>query len=284
MLEELKMKKLVLALTAVAAFSGSALAADLPARTYTKAPAVVAPIESWTGLWFSGGFGFGMMDYQHSEFDGASPTTLSSVGQDAAGKGWLGKVGLGYDYQFMGNFVIGAFADTQWSSIGGQYSYSNSLTAGPSNVFTGQAKNDWSWAIGGRVGYVALPGLLTYFNGGYTQAHFKGVNYLDGDVTSGGFGSNVGVVLGSQTRGGWFLGGGTEYRISQFPGLFWKNEVRFSEFGNRTNAQVCTLVATSACGPIGVVHDFQHSRVYEQAATTELVYRFNWGGPVVAKY
>jgi hypothetical protein len=28
----------------------------------------------------------------------------------------------------------------------------------------------------------------------------------------------------------------------------------------------------------------QNSRVYEQKATTELVYRFNWGGPVVAKY
>jgi len=24
--------------------------------------------------------------------------------------------------------------------------------------------------------------------------------------------------------------------------------------------------------------------IYEQKATTELVYRFNWGGPIVAKY
>jgi outer membrane immunogenic protein len=37
------MKKLVLALSAVAAFTGSALAADLPARTYTKAP-MMAPV------------------------------------------------------------------------------------------------------------------------------------------------------------------------------------------------------------------------------------------------
>jgi outer membrane immunogenic protein len=35
------MKKLVLALSAVAVFSGSAVAADLPARTYSKAPAAV---------------------------------------------------------------------------------------------------------------------------------------------------------------------------------------------------------------------------------------------------
>ena len=44
------MKKLVLALTAVAAFTGSALAADLPARTYTKAPMMPEPVYNWTGF------------------------------------------------------------------------------------------------------------------------------------------------------------------------------------------------------------------------------------------
>ena len=52
----------------------------------------------------------------------ASPFALVSLGQDAGAQGWLGKVGLGYDYQFMGNFVIGVFADADWSNIGGQYS------------------------------------------------------------------------------------------------------------------------------------------------------------------
>jgi outer membrane immunogenic protein len=277
------MKKLVIALTAVAAFTGSALAADLPARTYSKAPVMAAPLPTWTGFWISGGFGYGMMDYQHSEFD---PTTglLSSQGQDAAGKGWIGKVGLGYDYQFMGNFVISAFADTQWSNIGGQASYSNSVTPGSMEILTGQYKQDWSWAAGARIGYVALPGLLTYFNAGYTEAHFKGTGYINGDLSSGGFGTLSGVVLGSQTRGGYFLGGGTEYAVTQIPGLFWKNEVRFSDFGNRTNSQICTGIPTSDCGTIGAVHDLQTSHVYTQAATTELVYRFNWGGPLVAKY
>jgi outer membrane immunogenic protein len=41
-IEDLKMKKLVLALTALAAFTGSASAADLAARPYTKAPAPIA--------------------------------------------------------------------------------------------------------------------------------------------------------------------------------------------------------------------------------------------------
>jgi outer membrane immunogenic protein len=47
------MKKLVLALTAVAAFTGSASAADLAARPYTKAPAPVAASYNWTGFYSS---------------------------------------------------------------------------------------------------------------------------------------------------------------------------------------------------------------------------------------
>ena len=94
-----------------------------------------------------------------------------------------------------------------------------------------------------------------------------------------------GLVLPSRTKSGYFLGGGTEYAVNWVPGLFWKNEVRFSDFGNKTDAQVCTFVGGgSNCGVAGTVNSLQRNHVYEQAATTELVYRFNWGGPVVAKY
>ncbi|WP_197033469.1 hypothetical protein [Bradyrhizobium sp. URHD0069] len=54
------MKKLVLALTAVAAFTGSANAADLPGRYTTKAPAPVAPLYNWTGFYIFGGTGGGL--------------------------------------------------------------------------------------------------------------------------------------------------------------------------------------------------------------------------------
>ena len=53
------MKKLVVALTAMAAFTGSAFAADLPAR-YTKAPAPVIPVYNWTGFYIFGGGGGGL--------------------------------------------------------------------------------------------------------------------------------------------------------------------------------------------------------------------------------
>jgi outer membrane immunogenic protein len=278
------MKKLALALAAFAAFTGTASAADLAARPMKAPPPVVAPVPTFTGLWISGGFGYGLAQYQHSEFDFAPPFTLQSLGQDVGAKGWLGKVGIGYDYQFagpMGSWVIGVFADTDWSNINGQYGINTGNVSGAligASHLTGSVRNDWSWSVGGRLGYVALPGLLTYFNGGYTQAHFKGTNFIDSTTAAALL--TTGIVLGAQTRDGWFVGGGTEYAVSQLPGLFWKNEVRFSEFGNRTDALVCTAAVGCGVGPVLS----QTSRVYEQKATTELVYRFNWGGPVVAKY
>jgi outer membrane immunogenic protein len=271
------MKKLLLALTAVAAFTGSASAADLAARPYTKAPAPVAAVASWTGFWISGGFGYGLMDIDHSVTGPVAPFPIFDIGHDNGGRGWLGKVGVGFDYQFMGNFVIGALADVQFSDIKGNYSFNCPGGCPGPTGYIGSLKNDWSWAAGARIGYVALPGLLTYVNGGFTQANFKQVNYVDAAL-----GTATGLVLPSQRRDGYFLGGGTEYSISQIPGLFWKSEYRFADYGNKTYSQLCTV--TGPCGVGGSIMSLDRSRTYVQTITTELVYRFNWGGPVVAKY
>jgi len=275
----MKMKKLMLALVATAAFAGTASAADLAARPYTKAP-MMAPVYSWTGFWISGGFGYGLMDIDHSVTGPVAPFPSFDIGHDNGGRGWLGKVGAGADYQFAGPFgtwVVGAFADAQFSDIKGNYSFNCPVgCAGPTG-YIGQLKNDWSWSVGGRIGYVALPGLLTYVNGGFTEANFKQVNYVDAAL-----GTATGLVLPSQRRDGYFLGGGTEYAISQIPGLFWKSEYRFSDFGNKTFSQLCTV--TGPCGVGGTIHSLDRSHTFEQTVTTELVYRFNWGGPVVAKY
>ncbi len=55
------MKKILLALTAVAAMTGSASAADLAARPYVKAP-MPAPVANWTGFYIFGGGGGGVWD------------------------------------------------------------------------------------------------------------------------------------------------------------------------------------------------------------------------------
>src|SRR3981081_3798619 len=89
------MKKLALALSAVAAFTGSALAADLPARTYTKAP-VMAPAYNWTGFYIFGGGGGGIWDADTFSRSAVTGNPLS-LHQNQAGDGWFGTVGIGYD-------------------------------------------------------------------------------------------------------------------------------------------------------------------------------------------
>ena len=54
------MKKILLAVGLIGLGTASALAADLPARTYTKAPAMVSPAYNWTGFYVGvmGGYGW----------------------------------------------------------------------------------------------------------------------------------------------------------------------------------------------------------------------------------
>src|SRR5262245_46015359 len=128
------MKKLLLALTAVAAFSGSAFAADLPARTYTKAPPPVAPIYSWTGFYIFGGAGGGLWDANtdvRSTVGGAC--LLCGFNQTQGGDGWLGTAGAGYDWQVNQSWVIGVLADGQGGALKGTVQDQSPLSAGRLN-------------------------------------------------------------------------------------------------------------------------------------------------------
>src|ERR1700744_132062 len=112
------MKKLVLALAAVAAFSGSALAADLAAApVYSKAPVMPAPVYNWTGFYIFGGAGGGLWDANNYTSVNGNVNTIS---QRPGGDGWFGTVGAGYDWQFNQSWVAGIFAEGQFGSLRGQ--------------------------------------------------------------------------------------------------------------------------------------------------------------------
>jgi len=262
------MKKLVLALTAAAAFTGSAVAADLPARTYSKAPAPVAYAPSWTGCYVGGGGGYGLWNQENTVFDTTTvPRTQFSQTTTEGGRGWFGTVQGGCDYQFAAagtNFVVGAFGDYDFSGLKANVS--------PFISLIGQEKMSSAWSVGGRVGWVALPGLLTYFSGGYTEATFDQVN-----LSLVSFPPSPTILsFDKRTYKGWFLGAGDEYALNFLPGLFWKTEYRFSEFDVGTN-----VVRDPTGTPNGAVID---SKKFVHTVRSELTYHFNWGGPLVAKY
>src|SRR5215468_3592739 len=95
------MKKLLVSATALSAFAAPALAADIPARAYTKAPAYSPPavIYNWTGFYIGGHVG------------GAFGGDNSLAGSDAR---FLGGVQGGFDYQFATYGVLGIEAQYSW--------------------------------------------------------------------------------------------------------------------------------------------------------------------------
>ena len=232
------MKKLAIAVTAVAAFTGSAIAADMPVKARYIAPVVTA--YNWTGCYVGAGGGYGMynQDVSNSFF---GPETLT-----LGGRGWFGTAQVGCDYQVMPSIVIGAFGDYDFSDITGHLGQTDE-------------KLSSSWHVGGRVGWIALPNLLTFVSGGYTEARFDQIDFPNGGDPT---------FIPATTYKGWFLGSGYEYGLGFMPGLFWKTEYRFADY----QAQTVPVVAVAD----GFIFGTFDSHKYVQTIRSELVYRFNW--------
>ncbi len=261
------MKRLVLALTAVAAMTVSASAADMAPHAYSKAPAPIAVAPNWTGFYIFGGVGGGLWDANTSAYTTATGTCLVCVNNKQGGDGWFGTVGAGYDWQFNGRWVFGLLADGQFGSLKGSESIAGL-------IFTQKLKD--TWAAGARVGYLVAPNVLSYVNGGYTGSNWSGAT-----IVSSFTGAPFGAHTNSFSTQGWFLGGGVENNLDIFgitaPGWFMKTEYRGAYYSSKNSDWLNDGTNTL----FGVSSTF---KPFVQTISTSLVYRFNWGGPVVAKY
>jgi outer membrane immunogenic protein len=240
------MKKFLLSTAALFALAAPALAADLPARPYTKAPAYTAPavVYNWTGFYIGGHIG------------GAFGGDGSINGSDGR---FFGGVQGGADYQFAQNWVIGVEA---------QYSWLGNNNTGA--VFPGgtlvSLNNDQLGSVTGRLGYTWGPALL-YAKGGYA---WKDGNNLN--VSNPAFPAGFTYTATGNHRDGYTVGAGLEYMFA--PNWSAKLEYQYYNFGNTT--------FTSSTGPQGFVGS--SFRDDEHTVKAGLNYRFGWGGPVVAKY
>lgn len=184
-------KNLLLAAVSLVALGAAApaVAADLAARPYTKAPAMVAAIYDWSGFYIGINGGGGS---SHSTWDQTAPLIGREGSHDATG----GTVGgqIGYRWQ-SGQWVFGVEGQGNWADFSG-----DNVSA-----FLAQrnrSKIDSFGLITGQVGY-AWNNVLLYVKGG---AAVVGVKY---DV----FSTASGALLSSndQTRWGGTVGAGLEY-------------------------------------------------------------------------
>jgi len=183
-----------------------AFAADLPAREYPKAPAIVSPAYDWSGFYVGANVGgaWNSGTTTNTALDG----TFVSSGA-AKNSGVIGGGQIGYNYMLSPNFVVGIEADVDATSLKGSV-----LSIDGSNQHS--TKLDEFGTVRGRAG-IAQNNWLFYGTGGYA--------WSEGTVTRTQFAAVVSmppipapagtVETSSNTRNGWVAGAGVEWGIAQ---------------------------------------------------------------------
>lgn len=238
------MKKILLSSVAFALLStlAPAVAADLAARPYTKAPAYVAsPIYNWTGFYIGGHIG--------GDWRGNSAFGGNNNGQFLAG------VQGGADYQFANTWVFGIEANYSFkpSDNNGAFAFVDPAGAG---LITNSSNTRGLGSATARLGYAWGPALL-YAKGGY--------GFRDN-------GSNIAVTVAGapvafvydRRQDGYTVGGGLEYMFA--PNWSGKLEYQYFDFGR----------SQFAIGPAALVALGSY-RSDEHTVKAGLNYHFNLG-------
>ena len=245
------MKKLLLVTSSLIALGAAApaVAADLAARPYTKAPPMVAAAYDWSGFYagINGGYGSSRNSWN-----------LVGFGPEGSHDADGGTVGgqVGYRWQ-AGTFVFGLEAQGNWADFKG---------SNASLVFPGSRNSSDIDAFGlftGQVGY-AVNNVLLYVKGG---AAVTSNTYRVNSIATGA----LTAVTGDDTRWGGTIGAGLEYAFAPN----WSVGVEY----NHLFMQDRTYAFTS---PAGVALGSDRIRQDVDLVTARLNYRF--GGPGISRY
>ena len=239
-------KNLLLAAVSLVALSAAApaVAADLAARPYTKAPAMVAAIYDWSGFYI-GINGGGASS--HATWD------LTNVGREGSHDATGGTVGgqIGYRWQ-SGQWVFGVEGQGNWADFSGDNT--SSLLAQRNRT-----KIDSFGLITGQVGY-AWNNVLVYVKGG---AAVVGTKY---DASLAG----VTLASANDTRWGGTVGAGLEFGFAPN----WSVGVEYNHIFLGGNDQNLTSG--------GLFIQTDHIKQDVDMGLVRLNYKF--GGPIIAKY
>ncbi len=261
------MKKILSAVIGLAALSmaAPASAADLAARPYTKAPAMVIAAYDWSGFYIgiNGGGGWSHKCWDRNSFTTGGnlvPVVQNPGGPEGCHDATGGTVGgqVGYRWQSAA-WVFGVEAQGNWADFSASNTslFFGAPTANRTKVeafglFTGQVGYSWNQ-------------FLLYIKGGaaVTSDKYHGFNSLTGVVFDSA----------SETRWGGVVGIGGEYSFTRNLSIALEYDHLF--MGDRD----ISLYSTTVPGALSRVDRIRQD---VDIVTARLNYRF--GGPVIAKY
>jgi len=253
------MKKFLLATVAMVAFAGSASAADLAARPYTKAPAMIAAVYDWSGFYIGANGGYGSSRKCWDNITTAGVLVAAEGCHDATGGVAGGQVG--YRWQ-AGTWVFGLEAQGDWADLKGR---NRSLFDAR---FDNESKINAFGLFTGQIGYAAN-NVLFYVKGGaaVVSDRFRSFNT----------GTNVQVSSTSDdSRWGGTVGVGLEYGFAPN----WSAGIEYDHLfmGNRNYNFVNNGVFAAA----GTA--FASDRIRQDVDLITVRVNYKFGGPMIAKY
>lgn len=266
----IRLTTLVSAAIGVLPWTNSVLAADLPAASYSNAPPVYRAFPSWSGCYLGGNIGAG---WDNTHTDGIAFTGVPFVPPvdygSSSGAGFIGGGQVGCDYQFTSNWVIGIQGKADFGTIDS----TNPVVVVPGINASYQLKNTED--LTARIGYAFSPAILAYVKGGAAWANASASSLAPGGVAG---------ETASFTRTGYTVGAGLEWKFA--PGWSIFAEYNYLDFGTRSSNLYSTGLANPAWGfgATGALSDTVSLKLRSQQALVGVNYRFDWAGPVLAKY
>jgi outer membrane immunogenic protein len=279
------MKKIILATVLVGIGSTAALAADLGARTYTKAPPMVAQVYNWTGFYIGGDIGAANQAHNFtSNFSQTSslPASANNIQNNSfSSTSFIGGIHAGYNWQFAPNLVAGVEGDWQW--VRSNHSFCRQTDIDSVACVDNELDNRGFGSVSGRLSSVAtararlgwtVDRVMFYGTGGAAFADVK--SSLSLNCLSGGCGNSsnplAASVSSSTVRTGWVAGAGIEWMVGQ-------NWILRTEYQHIDLGDASATPLSPACGGC-TLSSSQNLRL--DILRTGLSYKF--GGPVLAKY
>jgi opacity protein-like surface antigen len=234
------------------------------ARMPTKAPVLAAAPMNWSGFYIGGHLGGGWSDDRWS--DPFGPTVVGAFvnvagfGDKIHAAGPLGGGQIGFNLQ-SGQWVFGVQADASAADLRGE----NTCFSGLGGINCQRVVNSLG-TVTGRVG-LAWDRSLAYVKGGGAWTN----------TTYNLLGNTFAVTLGngstSLTQWGWTVGGGFEYALTNN----WTTLLEFDHIGLSNTTVAFPTVALVNAQSISV-------RQWIDVIKVGVNYKFDWAGPVVAKY
>jgi outer membrane immunogenic protein len=224
--QDLQMLKTLLAGAAGAlVFMTSHAVADGMPRRAPVASVACCPTYNWTGAYIGVGVGGAFATHDRSARDVFEDTTVLDARQlwdDHHGRSRaFGTVTLGYDQQFSGLWVAGAFVDYDFGSRNDRTRPGDLVDFADVRL---SQKDGHAWSIGGRLGVLASPSTLLFVSAGWTQVS------ADADL-SFVFGGTERRLSIDKERDGWFVGAGIETQLGWLgSGFSLRGEYRFARF------------------------------------------------------